>query len=84
MAWWRSLPIVALRLRSALNQPCRSPRRSTAGTPGLLAVLLAVAFGAPAAAQELHEGGGSRFGHVNFIQPWRVAANGTVHNGLVA
>lgn len=34
--------------------------------------------------EELHEGGGSRFGHVNFIQPWRVAANGTVHNGLVA
>ena len=31
---------------------------------------------------EIFQGGGSRFGHVNIIQRWRVAANGTVHNAL--
>ena len=31
---------------------------------------------------EIFQGMGSRFGHVNIIQPWRVAANGMVHNGL--
>ena len=31
---------------------------------------------------EIFQGRGSRFGHVNIIQPWRVAANGMVHNGL--
>ena len=31
---------------------------------------------------EIFQGMGSRFGHVNIIQPWKVAANGTVHNAL--
>ena len=31
---------------------------------------------------EIFQGRGSRFGHVNIIQPWRVAANGMVDNGL--
>ena len=31
---------------------------------------------------EIFLGGGSRFGHVNIIQPWKVATNGLVQNGL--
>lgn len=31
---------------------------------------------------EIHQGMGSRFGHVNFIQPWKVTTNGMVHNAL--
>lgn len=31
---------------------------------------------------EIFQGMGSRFSHVNIIQPWRVAANGTVRNGM--
>ena len=31
---------------------------------------------------EIFRGGGSRFGHVNIIQPWKVATNGLVQNAL--
>ena len=31
---------------------------------------------------EIFLGGGSRFGHVNIIQPWKVATNGLVQNAL--
>ena len=33
---------------------------------------------------DVFRGMASRFGHVNIIQPWRVATNGTVHNALEA
>ena len=31
---------------------------------------------------DIHRTVGSRFGHVNFIQPWKVVTDGTVHNAL--
>ena len=33
---------------------------------------------------EIHRTSGSKFGHANFIQPWKVTADGSVQNALEA